>query len=271
MPLTFKKAPLVELIAELKWALPGAPPPDVAQMPGMPFPIFHAAGDEEFFMRFGAQAHQQGFSNAERIIPPGFPSPPFQVVYRYRKSGVSKDVLQVGPGVFSANALRPYQSWHIFRPSVGAGISALLEARAPADKESPFTAVTIRYVNSFTKELTGGRDSATFIRDVLGIKTELPPAVAKYMAADTLPIPNFSFGFPTNNGLKMTVTVADGVIEGGPSCILDMSVQTIGKVAPNADAVLAVLDAGRGVLHNAFLGMVEPIRAQLDPEGIDEG
>jgi uncharacterized protein (TIGR04255 family) len=273
MSLTFKKAPLAELIAELKWVISGAPAQPAGIPPGMSFPLMSSAATEEFYMRFGALAHRQGFTSAERIFPPGFPAPLYQPVYRYKKSQEveAKEILQVGPGVFSANALRPYQSWNVFRPSVQAGIDALIAARSESESATPFNSVTLRYINSFTKEFTGGRDSATFVRDVLGIHATLPVALTRHMVEGTLPIPNFGFLFQTKNGLRMQVTAADAVIEGGEALVLDMLVQSNDVVAPDTGAVLGVLDAARKILHDSFIEMTKSIGDVMQPDGEDGG
>ena len=271
MPLTFKKAPLAELIAEVKWAAVGLPDPQQGARPGiLQFQVFNTSAFEEFYMRFGALVHAQGFTVAERIMPPGFPAPPFQVVYRYKGAKTGKEILQVGPGVFSANALRPYQSWHVFRPAVMVGLNALLEARPESEKDAQFTSVSLRYINSFTPDLTGGRDTATFVRDVLGIKTDFPKPIADLIAEGASPVPSLTFAFPTTDGLGVQLTVADGIVEGGPSIVLDLYVYSTGPTAATADATIGALDAARNLAHGMFIGLTKSINTAMEPEGTDD-
>jgi len=271
MPLTFKNAPLTELIAELRWNQDGVPPPP-APGPGMQqiaFGMYDSAAAEEFFMRFGAQIHGHGFSSAERIVPPGFPTAPFQVIYRYKKAAASKEILQVGPGVFSANALKPYQSWHVFRPAVAIGIDALLEARAEGDKATAFSAVSLRYINAFGPELSAGRDSATFMRDVLGIKTEIPPAVMAYAGDGAVPDPTLNMSLALKDGQKFRMMVGDGVVAGTHSLILDMTVSTFEPTAPTREAALTILDSARNKLHEIFLHLTKGIEDLMEPVNED--
>src|SRR5258708_40179579 len=61
--ISFERAPVIEIIAELRW-LP-APQPRNALTAG----INIVTGPEEFFKRFGSEAGKRGFSQSERIIP----------------------------------------------------------------------------------------------------------------------------------------------------------------------------------------------------------
>jgi len=106
MPKRFKNPPLVELIAELRWGTAGI----VAGPQGAPQLVMATGSQyEEFFMRFGSKIAALGYERIERIIPPGFPAPPFQATYRFRKKEPEQGttLYQVGGGVFSANITPP--------------------------------------------------------------------------------------------------------------------------------------------------------------------
>ncbi len=85
MVTTFENAPLVEIIAELRWS----PEKALNQVE-----IGHgtvvrtlkttdpASVHEQFFSRFSDEISKSGFTRTERLLPAGFPAMPFQPVYR---------------------------------------------------------------------------------------------------------------------------------------------------------------------------------------------
>src|SRR5258708_14138092 len=86
MSLTFARAPLKEIVVELRWG-PSQLTLQGQQQPGIPLLIPTLGGSklDEFFMRLGSRLHQQGFQAVERLLPPGF-TMLHQPVYRYRKA-----------------------------------------------------------------------------------------------------------------------------------------------------------------------------------------
>lgn len=97
MTVTFRNAPLVELIAELRWG------DTVPTQPNAPLLIQGMGPDlDQFFMRFGGEVYQHGFQRAERLVPPGFPIFPFQPVFRYHKDAAADNsmLFQVGSGLY---------------------------------------------------------------------------------------------------------------------------------------------------------------------------
>src|SRR5260370_17297932 len=150
MGLTFAKAPVIEIVVELRWV-----PPQVViqgpQQPGIPLLIRTLGGSklDEFFMRLGSRLHQQGFQAVERLLPPGF-SMLHQPVYRYRRAAdpsPSPVLCQAGDGLFSVHGVPPYHSWGKFYPLVENGIDALLEARDSTHKNSPFLNARLLYTH----------------------------------------------------------------------------------------------------------------------------
>lgn len=116
MEITFRNAPLAEVVVELRWQ-----PTQVGiipfQTPGTPQPsvIVGTTELENFYADFANNIAKHGFVRSERLIPSGMPAIQGQAVLRFRstlpdKTGV---LYQVGPGMFSANAIPPYRSWRI--------------------------------------------------------------------------------------------------------------------------------------------------------------
>jgi uncharacterized protein (TIGR04255 family) len=273
MPISFKKAPLVELVAELRWVPFGAPPPT-----GGGFQIGMGgslSSHEEFYARFGSRVQTFGFAASERLMPPGFPATPYQVVYRFKRLNETKELLQVGPGVFSANALRPYQSWLAFRPSVAQGIDALLASRANDEADTPFVTVALRYIDAFTSDLTGSLTPAQLIRDVFGIKVVMPDAISQQAGQNSDPVAAMRLAFATAKGQSVAMSVGEGVVADGKAVVVDTTV-TAGAVdadakpiEPSAKALMAALDEAREVQHSMFVKLTERIHDRMEPEGRD--
>jgi uncharacterized protein (TIGR04255 family) len=268
MTVTFGNAPLVEIIAELRWN----PQPLGSQIGGgnnAPIAVMPVNTNslDEFFMRFGGAVYKHGFERAERLIPTGFPFMVFQPVYRYRKpSEEDASVLyQVGAGVFSANAIPPYQSWNAFSPKVEAGIEALLRTRSDAEKVIPFSSISLRYLDAFGPALTQGRDVGTFIREVLNIKLDLPVGFSKHVAQGQRVKPSIQLALPLSSGMTMNVGIGEGMVNNEVTIIMDTTVGTTGDTPANKGSVIAALNAARYVIHEMFIDLTKPIEGLMQP------
>lgn len=225
---------------------------------------------EEFFMRFGAVAYQHGLQRAERITPPDFPLGSEQVVYRYRHPDDHADhfskstMWQIGPAIFAANGLPPYKSWKEFRPIVERGVKTLLETRDPAEKDAPFTSLTLRYIDAFRGEFLNGRTKQELIES-LGFRLQNPNAVTANLrdAAEINSV--IRVQLPIYGARTFTVSVAPGQLAGEEAVILDMAISMDDPVAAEADVVLGAFDEARDVLHAAFEGMAKPFWDILKP------
>ncbi|AVQ83836.1 hypothetical protein C4F17_24380 [Variovorax sp. PMC12] len=271
MSQTFEKAPLVEIIVEVRWA-------DAAGFPQaggglLQLPVNNAA--DEFYMRFGGAAYSNGFRQTERLVPPGFPVMPGQAIYRYRPASDFPDELarsalwQIGSGVFTANATPPYKSWLEFSPWVAKGIQAVLDTRNEAEKNSDFASISLRYIDAFTSDFIGGLSYEEFLQERLGFKVQLPPAIEK-MAADGATAEHIiQFRLLLQNGMSLTVLAAKGTSNGVDALILNTTVSTTEKTAANVETVMAKLSDARNMIHNSFVEMTSDIHGIMKPTSKD--
>jgi uncharacterized protein (TIGR04255 family) len=259
--ISFKRAPVVELITELRWQPEGLAP----QGPGA-FTFAVGGEVETYFMHFGGAVAKFGYTQAERIVPAGVPSLLHHVVWRFRKPGDGSTLLQVGPGIFSANALQPYRRWSEFRPVVEQGLDALLETRIQNERALPFSGVSLRYMNAFQGDLLAGQSPVEFIRQTLGLKVEPPPIIAK-LIDPKLPVAiNTNMLIPIANTSKvMSVTLADGQANNEPAAIFDVTVSEKEPVPGTAQDVLGTLNKSRDIIHDCFLEMTKPINKLMQP------
>lgn len=267
-PISFAKAPLIEIIAELKWLPTGLP----VQQPGPQQIIFSGTGNDGFLISFARQSDVKRFTNAERVVPEGFPTPWSQVVWRFRDPDNPAVLLQIGPGVFTANALQPYRHWTEFRPTVEAGVRALLASRPEKERQQPLIGVTLRYINGFSSDLLAGKPVNQFIRDVLGFKIEPPDHLAQLYSSRYEGSTSANLLIPIANKSKtFSVQVGDGAIqpvgstEQSIAVLLDMTVAEAKAVEPVFATIMECLDSSRELIHDAFVNITKTIHDRMIP------
>ncbi len=264
MTTSLQNAPLVELIAELRWiprVSPAAQGRGSASAPASPFDI---ADSEEFFRRFGDAVYDQGFKQMERLFPEGAQVPSDRVVCRYKHENKDTPMLvQAGSGIFSINALPPYKSWEDFRPWAENAISSLLDSQ----KEPGEFSVSVRYINAFKGAVLEGLSPTEFFDRKLGFAVNLPRALADKMVAGGHIQSTSSVVIPIE-GMKMTVNFGDGRVRGEPAAIMDtVAAADDDEIAPEVGAIMSHLDRAHSVLHEAFFDLTRPIAHSLKPEG----
>lgn len=266
MTVTFKNAPLVEMIAELRWGEAHLVQQNVPTV--LPF---MAANLDQFFMSFGGEVYQHGFRRTERLVPPGFPVFPFQPIYRYRKdaSDDTAVLFQVGSGLFSANATPPYRSWKIVSPTVKIGVDALLKARLAGEAEKAFSVLSLRYINAFGPQLTEGRGIASFMHEILGFELGFPKVIVDQVDPNSSITPQLQFKVPLVGGATLATHVYEGAINNEPKIIVDITVTNTRPIAPDSDAIMEAFTKARDVIHHVFLGLIKPIENLLKPDGAE--
>lgn len=266
MATLFDNAPLVEIVAEVRWVDPTAFTP-----PGSPMSLHLPGGDglEEFVVGFGSRAYAKGLVQVERLMPHGMPIPVGQVSHRYRFAGTEENSLnkstlwQVGPGVFAANAVPPYKSWTQFRPLVRDGIQAMLESRPEAVRNSLLSVVSLRYIDAFTSNFKGGLPDSQFIREKLGISINFPDALARLTegAADLEQAIQVSATIA--DGAKLVFSISPGEAAGKKAIIMTTAIFFEGNLDPHLDLIMNRLDAARDKIHEMFVGMTVAIHEDL--------
>jgi uncharacterized protein (TIGR04255 family) len=269
MMLSFEKAPLKEIIAEVRWGVGNINlelPPN--QPVALPASFFADSAHERLFLSLGEELSKIGYGRSERLVPMGFPALPSQPVYRYQSNSVSsKSVLfQAGLGQFSVHGVPPYKSWEEFLPTVRDGLEALSRVYPLTVGEQALSLVTLRYIDFFEDELTLGRDVATFMSEVLSIPVQLPNFVTDIATKTTIEDLLLKFSLPVVAG-TLTVTAGEGRFNNRPGVLLDTSVATRGATPPEVDKIVEVLNASYSVLHDLFINLTKPIQDLMQPKG----
>lgn len=262
---TFRNAPLVEIVAELRWQVPQLEGVDASgNQVQLPFTRADNA-TTAFFHRVTGAVEKLGFNRLEQLSPLGMPVLLPQMTYRYRRADEHPVLMQVGPGLFSVNALPPYKSWAEFRPWLAKGIGVLLEAFGEdVTGNRPVLAAGLRYIDAFRKDLSGGRDAMAFATDVLGFRLELPAVLAAH-AVDRMAIRAALQVTVPVAGMQAAITLSDGQLAEEPAVLMNTEIGVDGQLAPDKERILEAFDSARNMAHETFVGMTASIRDALQP------
>jgi uncharacterized protein (TIGR04255 family) len=138
----YQNAPLVEVIAELRWALQNVMAPSGVSID----PHFSTFSDD-----FRAASVGLGFGFVERVVPETVPLEltPHVAVLRFRPRQNQWPCMQIGPGVLTANHVPPYAGWADFRSHVRRSIETLLAAYPNPQRYLNLNQLELRYINAF--------------------------------------------------------------------------------------------------------------------------
>ena len=260
---SFENAPLVEIVAELRWApadLALAPQP--AGGPAIAIAASQPASLDQLFNTFGGEIYQRDFKRVERLVPQGFPVLLHHPIFRFRKDDKDSALFQIGLGLFSANGLQPYRSWREFRPLVELGVAALLTARVQADQQMPFSLHSLRYIDAFGADLLGGQSIAKFLSDTLDVSIDLPDPIEDLIDNRDSVKSQLQLIIPIKGSKKtMELSLGEGTLATAPTTprlLMQMTI-TEQTVAADATQILDAFDSSRMIIHDTFVRMTEKI------------
>lgn len=165
----YENAPLIEVIAEVRWVLI-----PLRAIPGAQVdPHFGA-----FTQEFARAVKLGGYIFDEMIIPPNVPLELFagQPVRRFRRKPGGWPLFQIGPGLLTANIVPPYKGWAIFREVLSEGLSLLFDAYPLASQYLHINRMELRYIDAFVRE-HGYDPSGDFLASNLGIEVRMPDGI----------------------------------------------------------------------------------------------
>lgn len=267
----FDNPPLLEIIAELRWDLPSA-----VQHPGVPTPVLPplAQSLESDIEGFSAHIATLGFENVERMVPHGFPWMTGGPVFRYTHSSKglgnqealkSSTIFQIGPGVFTANAVPPYTSWDDFEPLVRHGVEAMLSMEFSGGRPKTFLP-SLRYVDAFDADLTQGLSLRDFLDNVMGLSIKLPQALTSRSSRSQTEVPMTHVIVPLDFG-KLMLQFLDGMVNSRRVYILDMAVHFDSFERDDLAGIMDAFSSARDVIHEVFVGLTKPIHGLMKPRG----
>ena len=257
---TFQNAPLVEIVAELRWQIPQLAAADQA---GNPIQLPIALADNAMttlFHQTTSAVGKHGFDRLEQLFPPNLSMPVLlpQMMYRYRRTDEVPVLAQIGPGMFSVNALPPYKTWKEFHPYLEGGVEGLLEALT----DKPELTVSLRYIDAFKHDLTSSRDAKAFATEVFGFRLDLPPTLQARLTEGAQARMSFQVTLPVPR-LSMTITVSDGQLGTDSVVLMNTDVRIENVLPSDKKAILSALDNAHDLIHGTFLDMTKSIQDKL--------
>jgi hypothetical protein len=160
------KAPLVEVVFELRWNLKEGPPsqPQLRLDPGL-LPLMEG---------FTAKMKKAGYGTFRDLSHP-LETGGYGVARRYFKLPDKPfPIMQIGPGIFATNDDAEY-SWNSFKAQIKVGIRALLDTYPKLGffALSPHY-LELRYVDAFNKSLLGKAAMFHFSNEATTLNFKLP-------------------------------------------------------------------------------------------------
>jgi uncharacterized protein (TIGR04255 family) len=268
-----KSNPLAEAWLEIRWKLQpvlemsqagGAPP--FKRDPGFPFAlgVFYESIKE----RFG---HRQG------LLPSQIPSEmvPYVVHHQFRAAENGWPLLQLGPGVATANFSDPY-TWDDFRDVVLYLRTKVLNAYAETEIETQ--SVALRYRNAVSFEY-GSSNLLGFLEQNLNTSIALPPHIPGNVSSAPQPssasiVLTFNLLEPKGVG---TLRFATGIrgkgnpgADGEEVLVWQLEVASTDNDAPeltDEDSFADWLESAHAVIHEWFFSLIDgPLRRMYEEE-----
>jgi len=160
------KAPLAEVVFELRWALQ-----DSADSP----PVLHSdPGLMPLLTNFTSHIKKAGFASFKDMSP-ALQTGAHGVARRfYKRAGSEFPIMQIGPGIFATNESAAYE-WKTFKAQVVRGLNALLQSYPKLDFFSirPIH-IELRYIDAFDRSLFGNASLFDFLHRGTTVKIEFP-------------------------------------------------------------------------------------------------
>ncbi|WP_416898913.1 MAG: TIGR04255 family protein [Minwuia sp.] len=260
----YKRAPLVEVIYELHWELKAVKVAPDARI-------------DNYFELFAEQfidwAKKEGFERVDRLIPEDVPLElvPSRPLFRLRKSPDTWPLYQIGPGIFTANIIPPYNGWNDFKAFIKQGISGVVQSYPVSEKTLRFSKAHCRYLDAFDLSFGYQGDVFEYISNNLNLGLHLPQFVQDTHAVQAkgaqiafdvrVPIddPTDSFGF---------IRVRSGKNKSDDAVVVELFCETNGhKYLSNIESILEWNDMAHQVLRNWFDGLIsDDLRSKMLPK-----
>lgn len=260
--ITYKKAPLIELIVELRWS--------VSVFTGTPVIAGTDVTFDAWFQALTVKLRELGFHELERLVPHNVMNFAQQPIFRYKKAGAPFPICQFGHGIFTINAGPPsYTKWEEFRPVVEQSIQALLQSKPEKAGINTLAGASLRYIDLFKGDLRAGQSNYDFMKDMLGVSVNIPEALLNYAAGKSGIEPTIALKIPLveEDNANLIFQLAEGRI--GQSMdtdtIMDLTYVTNQEIPAISAAILSRLDNARSMLHEWFRVLTAKLHDKMEP------
>ena len=166
----YQNAPLVEVIAEVYWV-----DPSVRSRLRNVDPFY-----TDFEKEFSKKTVVGGWRDIEYLVDSHTPHEHVagHLRNRYRQAEGTYPLVQIGPGMLTANITPPYNGWHEFEPFLFRQLERLFECYPQSAHTLRIQKLVLRYVDGFDFERFDIEDQSLFARKMVGIHMSLPDSFA---------------------------------------------------------------------------------------------
>lgn len=257
-----ENAPLIEVIAEIRWEL-------------VPLGLVPGAAIDPYFdlasKTLTGKLRELGFGIVEPQVPPEVPKELVagNPINRYRTEQGAWPLYQHGPGVFTCNITPPYKGWTGFRPTLLSGLRALIESYPVPQETLKISSLALRYVDAFT-EAHGRNEAESFLRESLKININLPD---RFSADLNLKSPtsialDMKFGATRLADTALGLKIQPAQREGVEATLLELNAASSMARKSEADEIIEWFDSAKGVVGDAFRALTDGFRPRMGPETV---
>lgn len=243
---SFSNAPLIELIAEVRWAQaePISPSEDDVNM---------FIGPSAFLQQANVGFAALGYSQVERLAPMGMDLEDEPLLrYMNPKDPDSSVIYRLGESGFSVSAIPPYRTWEDFQPRLIEGLEIIIGALEATGGPAEFTRVNLNYVDAFGPEFWKSTGRFEFLTQGLGFTVTQPQAISQRLKSGEMSSAWLDYRGTTLDGDRVQIKAGLGTVLNVQSVIMDTAVSHREPVPRTVSDVSRVLNVAHTFIHDTF-------------------
>ena len=247
-PRILKNKPLIEAILELRWALEKGPAPELGRDPHY-----------KFLLGKLFEAVRNKFPSHEELPPASMPEEltGHTVHHRFRVGANAWPLLQVGPGVFTANDTVDY-TWDRFEELINWAVPTLISSH-PQPDALQFQTLMLRFLNAVPVDAKS-TDLLAFLSTKMRFNLSLPHSI--FEDGNVQPTPHrfatelvFPCSAPPG---ALLVKLNTGQREGSPVLVFELWFVTNGRDMPRMpDGFREWASKAHAVIESSFFHLIE--------------
>jgi uncharacterized protein (TIGR04255 family) len=258
----YAKAPLIEVITEVHWAL----------QPLLAIP--NAAIDPHFSIlseKFADQARTAGFGLLESLLPGQVPIEmfPHRPLLRYRRTPKEWPIFQLGPGLLAINIIPPYRGWREYEAYVAQGVGWLFVSYPLPENYLKIEKLEVRYIDGFTK-MHGLSNYLEFVKQQLTIQVGVPPRIAELSRAPEAATMILEMVLPTAapSNSSLLLKIAPGKVREEDALIMELGCRTTHPAEiQNPAQIMKWMSSAHTLLRETFERITsDSLKVQIGPK-----
>ncbi len=247
---TFAKAPLLEVILEVRWGAEGKQ----SDEPRLKYDV----NDTQMFAgQFKKAAEEAGYHIHEALE--NVPALPFLVAHRFHRTGKRYPLLQIGLGIFSFNQINEGYDWDTFQPAALQALKILDDGHPSGIGGLRSPGIELRYVDGL--EFDEDESPLEFMNRRLMLDFNLPNALKSDPSIGEEVDSKLVFGLNTQEPTGQLLLELDvGTINARPGLIVSTRVRSARDDMPDRsqEALSDWLAKAHRIQMHAFRTLIEP-------------